>query len=54
MLETRDDIRRFLEAIKRKEIKQHYKEQLDNSKTELEIDSNLHLLEQENCKLVLG
>lgn len=53
-LETRDDIRRFLEAIKRKEIKQVYKEQLDNSKTELEIDSSLHLLEHENCKLVLS
>ncbi len=49
ILESDDDIRRFLEALKRKEIKNSYKELLHNAKTLMEIDENLHLLEAERC-----
>jgi hypothetical protein len=49
ILEDEIDIRRFLEAIKRKEIKASYKTLLDNAKTSMEIDENLHLLENERC-----
>lgn len=51
ILSDRNDVRRFLEAIKRKELKERYKAELDNTKTDLEIESSLHLLEKENCKL---
>ncbi|MBX7093805.1 MAG: acyl-CoA thioesterase [Flavobacteriales bacterium] len=50
-LSSREEVRRFMEAMKRKELKARYKVELDNTKTDLEIEANLHLLEQENCKL---
>lgn len=43
ILENREDARRFLEAIKRKELKNTYKKELDNAKTLMEVDSNKHL-----------
>ncbi len=49
ILESNEDIRRFLEAIKRKEIKASYKTILDNAKTSMEIDENVHLLDKERC-----
>lgn len=49
ILEDDKDIRRFLEAMKRKEIKTAYKELLNNVKTSMEIDTNLHLLDNERC-----
>lgn len=49
ILESDDDIRRFLEALKRKEIKNSYKELLHNAKTLMEIEENLHLLDTERC-----
>ena len=47
ILETKDDIRRCLEAIKRKELKEVYKDDFDNEISELHIEGNLHLLEKE-------
>jgi acyl-CoA hydrolase len=49
ILEDQNDVRRFLESLKRKEIKNSYKELLDNAKTSMEIEENLHLLENERC-----
>ena len=49
ILENDEDIRRFLEALKRKEIKGTYKTLLDNAKTRMEIEDNLHLLDNERC-----
>jgi len=51
ILEDDTDIRRFLEAMKRKEIKASYKTLLDNAKTSMEIDKNLHLLDDERCMI---
>ena len=50
-LETRDDVRRFLEAIKRKELRQNYKEELDNVKTNLAVDNEIDKLLNERCKI---
>ncbi|MDZ7901004.1 MAG: acyl-CoA thioesterase [Arcicella sp.] len=49
ILENDEDIRRFLESLKRKEIKSSYKTLLDNAKTSMEIDENVHLLDDERC-----
>ena len=46
LLEDREDARRFLEAIKRKELKSQYQQQLDNAKTALSVDENLAGLEE--------
>jgi uncharacterized protein (TIGR00369 family) len=51
ILETREDIRRFLEAIKRKELKSIYKEELNNAKTNLLIESELFKLKDERCQI---
>ncbi|PWK27898.1 uncharacterized protein (TIGR00369 family) [Arcicella aurantiaca] len=49
ILENDEDIRRFLEAMKRKEIKISYKSILADAKTTMEIDENVHLLDNEKC-----
>jgi acyl-CoA hydrolase len=51
ILENKDDARRFLEAIKRKELKNTYKKELNNAKTLLEIESSKHLFTNERCKM---
>jgi uncharacterized protein (TIGR00369 family) len=40
-LESKDEVRRFLEAIKRKGLKQEYKTQLDNEKTSLSVKAEI-------------
>jgi uncharacterized protein (TIGR00369 family) len=52
ILETNDDIRRFLEAMKRKELKNTYKLLLDNAKTSMELAENMHLLDGERCVII--
>jgi uncharacterized protein (TIGR00369 family) len=52
VLESRDEIRRFLEAIKRKELKAVYKDELDNVKTNLWVGENLSSLKNERCKVL--
>jgi len=51
LLETREDGRRFLEAIKRRELSHRYQTELANSKTILQVEKELHLLQQERCKI---
>lgn len=53
ILETRDEVRRFLEAMKRRELKATFREQLDNAKTSLEIEENLPKLAGERCRVAL-
>ncbi len=50
-LETREDARRFLEAIKRRELKDEYKRELDNAKTSMLLEEELHLLDEERCRI---
>lgn len=51
VLENRDDVRRFLEAIRRKELKKTYLRELDNIKTSLSVEQDLPKLEGERCRL---
>jgi uncharacterized protein (TIGR00369 family) len=53
VLESKGDVRRFLESMKRKELRHHYKEQLDNSRTAIEAEMNMHLLENEKCTIAI-
>lgn len=52
ILETREDVRRFIEAIKRKELKMAYKRELNNAKTNMEIENEIQKLENERCKII--
>jgi uncharacterized protein (TIGR00369 family) len=51
ILETDDDVRRFMEAMKRKELKAMYKDDFDNEKTRLRVHENLEKLINERCQI---
>jgi uncharacterized protein (TIGR00369 family) len=51
LLETTDDVRRFLEAMKRKELRTAFSEHFDNAKTEMLFAENMHLLTKERCEV---
>ncbi|MBC8153663.1 MAG: acyl-CoA thioesterase [Bacteroidetes bacterium] len=52
LLESADDARRFLEAIKRRELRQSYSEHFDNARTRMLINEGLEQLANE--RFVLG
>ena len=49
LLENKEDIRRFMEAIKRRELKATYADEFDNEKTRMKIEENAELLLKERC-----
>lgn len=51
ILESKEEGRRFMEALKRKELQSVYKRELDNAHTILKVDENRSLLEKERCLL---
>lgn len=53
ILETKEDVKRFLEAIKRKELKGTYKKELQNARLALLVDPENNLLQKERCQLRL-
>lgn len=52
-LETEEDVRRCLEAIKRKRLKEAFSDEFDNEKNRLDLEDNLHLLQKERVELRL-
>lgn len=54
ILETKEEIKRFLEAIKRRELKATYKKELQNARLALLIDPENTILANERCKLKLS
>ncbi|WP_373515055.1 acyl-CoA thioesterase [Persicitalea sp.] len=49
LLETREDARRFLEAIKRREIENESSDAFDNEKNRLSLESDLDRLSEYRC-----
>lgn len=51
ILETKEEVRRYMEAIKRKELKADYKRELENKKTRLAVEDKTELekLAKERC-----
>lgn len=49
LLETREDVRRFMEAMRRKALKAHYKYEFDNEISLLRTETDLAKLEGERC-----
>lgn len=54
ILQNKEEIRRFIEAIKRKNIKQQSKEALNNEKNRLNIEKELHLLQGERMVIAVN
>lgn len=52
ILECKDDIRRFLEASKRKELVKDYKKSFKKSVGDIPVDDVEGLLEKENCMII--
>ncbi len=52
LLENREDARRFLEAIRRRELSQRYQTELKAAKNILSVEEELHKLEGERCQLL--
>ncbi|WP_026462339.1 acyl-CoA thioesterase [Adhaeribacter aquaticus] len=51
ILESRNQVRRFLEAIRRKEIKAAFQQNFDHAKTNLTIEQEVTRLEGERCQI---
>ncbi|MCJ8163742.1 acyl-CoA thioesterase [Pontibacter sp. E15-1] len=54
ILETREDARRFLEAMKRRELGLRYQTEFSNTKSILQVDEELHLLREQRCQLAFA
>jgi len=52
ILENKDDIRRFMEALKRKELVKEYKMSFKKSLEETDIENSDELLENQNCIII--
>lgn len=53
ILQTKEDVKRFLEAIKRKELKSTYRKELQNARLTLLVEPENNLLKNERCLLQL-
>ncbi len=51
ILESRDDARRFLEALKRRELAQRYETEFRAAKSQITVEQELHKLEGQRCQL---
>jgi len=49
ILETKEEVKRFLEAIKRRELNATFKKELQNARLSLLVDPENKLLENERC-----
>lgn len=53
VLESKEELKRFLEAIKRKELRATYKKELQNARLSLLVDEEARMLQGERCRLEL-
>lgn len=51
LLETEEDARRFLEAMKRRELRTVYSEHFDNARTRMLLRENMEKLRTERCEV---
>jgi uncharacterized protein (TIGR00369 family) len=54
ILETREDVKRFIEALNVKRIKASAQEQMDDVRSTIQVDDAATLLKNERCILKLG
>ena len=53
ILENKEDIKRFIESLKMKEIKSTMREQMDDAKSQIHVDNANWVLKDERCVIVL-
>lgn len=53
ILETKEEVRRFVETMKRRELQRSFKEKMDETKSTLNLDTALETLKQQRCVVQL-
>jgi len=53
ILETKDEVRRFVETLKRRELQRTFKEKMDETKSTLNLDKAIEALKQQRCVISL-
>lgn len=51
ILENDEDVKRFIEAMRMKEIKNSVREKMDDAKSKIEVDNARELLKNERCQI---
>lgn len=51
ILENEEEIKRFIEAMRMKEIKANVREQMDNAKSKIEVDNARNILKDQRCQI---
>ena len=53
VLKTKNDVRRFAEAVKRKQLKKSYQAQMESEKAAFTIDKQKELIENQRCEVMM-
>lgn len=53
LLENKEDVKRFIEAMRMKEIKNAVREQMDDAKSHIEVENANEVLKDQRCKIQL-
>ncbi|MEM9298663.1 MAG: acyl-CoA thioesterase [Bacteroidota bacterium] len=53
ILETKEEIRRFVEAMKRKELKVSFNKKMDEAKNTVDINEGIDILKGQRCMVIL-
>jgi uncharacterized protein (TIGR00369 family) len=51
ILENEEDIKRFIEALRMKEIKRAVREKMDDAKSKIEVENAREILKNERCQI---
>lgn len=54
ILENSEEIKRFIEAMRMREIKESVKEKMDDAKSHIEVKNALEVLKNERCKIAFA
>lgn len=54
LLESREDVRRYLESIKRIQLRNRFQTEFDGERSQLIVEQELHLLEGRRCRVQDG
>jgi uncharacterized protein (TIGR00369 family) len=54
LLENREQVRRFIECLRMKEIKQAVKEKMDDARSQIEVERAAEILKGERCKIAFS
>ena len=53
ILENREEVKRFIECMRMKEIKQSVKEKMDDARSQIEVENADKILKEERCQIIL-